>query len=82
MRITEQHSRISITTYQTHFKDAQAHLKEPADGFMTQIMETHVHHSSFLLQFFPSQFYGVTYEDYHTCICLGSLFENSDSPGC
>jgi hypothetical protein len=44
-----------MTTDQRYLGNAQAHLEETTNSFMSQIMETKTINACFLLQTFPSQ---------------------------
>ena len=42
MCVSKQHLRVVMTGDRSHVRNAQPHFKEPADSFMTKVMETEV----------------------------------------
>jgi hypothetical protein len=42
MGVSKQYLHILVTRDKSHFRHGQPHFKEPADGFMTKVMETKV----------------------------------------
>src|SRR5581483_2642956 len=55
VRISKQHSHISMSADQRDFRDRQSLLKEPADCLMPQVMEAQIIYSGPSFQSLPSQ---------------------------
>ena len=82
MRVSEKHFDVLMTGDEGDFRDRQSHLKEPADGFMTQVVEAKVGKTSAAPQAYPRQPEGVSVDREGVGVCSGSLLlENRYSLG-
>ena len=65
MRVSEEHTHIPVPTDEGHFRSIQAHLEEPADGFMPKVMEVEIINPSSTLQPLPSKTEGISCDGEH-----------------
>jgi len=80
--VSEEHLYILMTGDECHFRNRQPHLKEPANGFMTQVVKAEVVETSTAPQTHPSQPEGVGVHREGMCVCSAVLLlENRDSFG-
>ena len=82
VRISEEHLHILMTGDEGDFRDRQPHLKEPADGFMTQVVKAEVVERRAAPKTNPSQPEGVSVDREGVGVSSGSLLlENRYSLG-
>jgi hypothetical protein len=70
MRVPEEHARITVTTDQCHLGEAQALLKEPADGLMSEVVKSKVPDTGPALQALPGKPEGRAPSGTAACGCL------------
>ena len=85
--VSEEHLHILVTGDEGHFRNRQPHLKEPADGFMAEVVEAEVGKTTAAPttaapQAHPRQPEGVSVDREGVGVCSGSLLlENKECLG-
>jgi hypothetical protein len=76
MRVAEEHSRISMPTEQSHLRNAQPNLKEPANGFMAKVMKMEIRYPGSRSESVPRQSEGIPRKRKNTAGNVGYIVED------